>query len=173
LSLRCYLQAVRDAIRQEYDLDGNGCEVQPDGRPVPIAGQEFWAVHPGGAGNAGRSYLDERVDLLVTLTVRTGVPPQDRIGVNVMLDENGALAKAEKLRAFLHSNYDVMAAANDLIGAAAAGFAEPLMFKRLTYLGPKGPDWFFADGTDDSTTGVAFELAFGDARRVQGIETAA
>ncbi|MFO0801483.1 MAG: hypothetical protein U0804_28795 [Gemmataceae bacterium] len=183
MSLRAMLQATRDAIRETLHLDKTGCQVTADGRPDPMCGQEFWAVHPGGASNTANNYLDERCDLQVTLTVRTGWAAQDRIGEEAILQAvDGLMAKAERVRSLLHQEYPVMDRANALIPGTAEycelrggtptvnGFVEPLRFQSMTYLGPKGLDWFWAEGVSDDTTGLAVQLSFTAARRLQYYE---
>lgn len=184
MSLRALLKGVRAAIQAAYSLDATGCDITPDGRPPPVAGQRFLAVHPGGLGNSTQNMLDERADLLVTITDRTGVAPWDRIGSNILVDDNGTLAKAEAVRVLINMSYDVIGRANLVIPGTAAyvaanggsatvnGFIEPLICQGLRYLGPKGPDWFFAEGSDPAVTGVAVQLSFGRARRVQDVSTA-
>lgn len=170
MSLPALLEAARDAIRNKFSLNEYGCEVTPDGRPIPAAGRVFFAVHPSNWDNSANASLDERYSFQVTVTVRTGVPPLDRVGTNVILDKNGVLRLAAECRAFVSMNYDVMNAANNIIGAGASGFHEPQQFTGATWLGSKGPDWFFADG-EDEFSGVAVELNFGRARLVQNIES--
>lgn len=168
-----YLLATRNAIRTEFGLDEFHCDVTPDGKAAPISGQWYYAVHPGEMTNSAKNCLDERVGLRVTITIRTGVAPVDRVGQNAVTPSTGILARAKRLRALLHMNYAVMEAANALIsgeGVTVSGFSEPMRFLSATYLGPKGPSWFFADGQDEYT-GLAVELRFGDARRVQYIES--
>lgn len=170
MSLRALLRGVRDTIRTTYTLDETGCQVTPDGKPDPVCGEWFYAVHPGGTSNAARNYLDERADFYVTLTRRAGFSPEDRIGEEVLLDNAGILARADQLKALLHMEYPVMDAANALIpgfGVTVNGFVEPPGFLRLDYLGPKGPDWFWAEGYDPAPSGIAVQLAFGGARRIQ------
>jgi len=176
MSLRAYMKAVKNQIQTTYSVDQTGCDVTPDGRPVPVAGQVFYAVHPGTITNSRQNALDEQYGFSVTLTMRTGYAPWDRVGSNVIADDSGLLAKAEALRVLLNMNYTVMAAANALIpntpaagGSTVTGFVEPLVIQSVAYLGVKGPDWFFAEGVDDSATGVAVELRFGRARRVQDV----
>jgi hypothetical protein len=172
MSLRALLAATRDTLRAALELDETGCEVCPDGRPHPAAGEWFVAVHPGGLTNQSTLALDERADLLVTVTRRVSDAPHDRIGENAVLDADGVLAKAEAARASVHMNYALMDAANaaiDGFGTTANGYVEPLAFQSLRYLGEKGPEWFFAEGGEEAACGLAVELAFGRARRVQYI----
>lgn len=171
-----YLQAVRDAIRTKYDLDVMHCEVTADGKAHPDAGEWYYAVWPGDLANSAQNCLDEQVSVNVTVTMRTGFTPPDRVGVSAIVPAGGLIRRVKELRAFLHMNYDVLDAANVYLNAAAgaetAGFKVPLMFQNARYLGPKGPDWFWADPTgEDAITGLAVQITLGRARRVQYIES--
>ena len=184
MSLRAMLQATRDAIRESLHLDKTGCQVTADGRPDPMCGQEFWAVHPGGTSNRAINHLDESIDILVTLTQRIGVYPQDRIGEEAVLHAvDGLMARAEAVRALVHMTYDLLHGANRLIPGTTEycethggtprvnGFVTPPMFQSMTYLGPKGREWFWAEGVADDTTGLAVQLSFTAARRLQYYES--
>jgi len=174
MSIESLMQATRDTIRAAFKLDELGCEVMPDGRPTPMAGQVFFAVHPGGSNNSSDLSVDELFDFSVTLTMRTGVPPYDRIGTNVMLDRNGVLAMARRMAILVGMNYDLMNAANAIITGVASdanGFIRPPVFRSMQYLGAKGGDWFFAD-PDEDVSGLAVQVEFRDARRVQYLEAA-
>lgn len=171
-----YLQAVRDAIRTAYNLDLMHCEVTPDGRAHPDAGEWYYAVHPGSLSNSAQNYRDDTVGLFVTVTLRTDAIMQDRLGAEAVLGRNGIIARAKALAALIHMNYTIMDAANDLLTNAAAApgaspFYLPLQLVEAQYLGPKGPDWFFAEGQDAATTGLAVQINFGRAKRVQYDET--
>lgn len=170
-----YLEAVRDAIQAAFGIDGDRCEVTPDGKAHPNAGEWYYAVHPGSLTNAAQNYRDDRVGLYITVTMRTGFAPQDRVGQNVILGKNGLIRRCKAVAALVHMQYDPMYQANELLTAAAVAdgqpgaspFAEPLVLESMTYLGVKGPDWFFAEGQNDAITGLAVQMSFGRARRVQ------
>lgn len=171
-----YLQAVRDAIRAQFNIDQYHCEVTPDGKAHPDAGEWYYAVHPGSLSNQAVNYRKDIVGLYVTVTMRTDSIPQDRLGQEAVLDRNGIIRRAKALAAFVNMNYDIMNAANELLTAAAdeAGaspFYLPLQFVEAAYLGPKGPDWFFAEGSEATVTGLAVQLSFGRAERIQYLET--
>ncbi len=173
-----YMAAFRNAERVALTLDEFHCEVTPDGRPTPISGQWYLAVHPGDSSNAAQNCLNELIGFKATLTMRTGFAPVDRHGREVLLAADGLLERASALAYRNHMNYAVMNAANLLIPGTAeyvaanggtrtvAGFVEPLAFLSMQYLGVKAADWFFAEG-QDKYSGLAVELRFGRARRVQ------
>lgn len=164
------LQAVRDVLRTAFSLTEADCQVTADGRPDPACGQVFLAVHPGTSDNAARNYLDERVSFFVTITYRTGYTPQDRIGEAVLIDpQAGLLRFASRVKAALHMQYDVLAAANALIDGfddTTNGFVEPPGYRSAVYLGPQGANWFWGEGVADDTTGLAVQLTFDGARRI-------
>ncbi len=174
MSLEALLQATRDAIRGKYNLSDMECEVCPDGRPVPGCGQQFFAVHPGSVENQSGPedvHVDELFSFNVTATFRIGFSPQDRIGVSLMLEKAGPLAIARNMAlAVVNMSYSLMDAANVIVGDSANGFIKPPVYLGMTWQGPKGPDWFFAE--DETECGVAVEVRFGRARRVQYIEAA-
>lgn len=172
---RAMLEGLRDALRAALSLDRTGCQVTADGRPDPMCGDWFVAVHPGGTSNSQRNYLDEHADCYVTITRRTGFSPQDRIGEAAVFD---LLDYAGRVKALVHMGYPVMDRADALItgtaeNVAAAGgtvttngFVEPLGFTHSQYLGPKGCDWFWGEGMSDDITGIAVQLTFSGARRI-------
>lgn len=176
---RAMLQGLRDALRTSLSLDATGCQVTADGKPDPMCGEWFVAVHPGGTSNTQRNYLDETADCYVTITRRTGFTPQDRIGEEAVFD---LLDYASRVKALIHMEYPVMDRADALIVGTAEyaaanggavttnGFIEPLGFRSQQYLGPKGPDWFWAEGVDDATTGLAVQLSFAGARRISATD---
>lgn len=172
---RAMLQGLRNALRTALSLDETGCQVTADGRPDPMCGEWFYAIHPGGTSNTQRNYLDETADCSVTITRRTGFTPQDRIGEEAVFE---LLDRASAVKAIVHMEYPVMDAANTLIPGTAEhvavnggsvttnGFVEPLGFRSQQYLGPQGNSWFWAEGMDDAVTGLAVRLDFAGARRI-------
>lgn len=159
-------------------LDDSNCRAMPDGRPTANCGQLFIAVHPGNWSNSSNLNLDERFNLSVTVTVRAGFAPHDRVGTEVTYGEDGVLAWADKIEKAVHRKYHPTDQANQLLAqwagdATAYGFSEPLLFLDASYLGVKGPDWFTSDDADgdDVPSGVAVELRFGKARRLQPADT--
>ncbi len=174
MSLEALLQATRDAIRSRYNLGEMECEVTPDGRPIPACGQQFYAVHPSSSENTSPSadvHVNEVYTFSVTASFRIGVSPQDRLGVHFMLDTAGPLAMARQMAlTVVNMNYDLLAAANVIIGADSNGFYKPPVYLGLTWLGAKGPDWFWAE--DETECGLAVEARFGRAQRAQYIEEA-
>lgn len=154
------LDAVRDRLRSVLALAPGECDVTPDGQPNPNAGQRFIAVWGGSVTNQQINCLDENYSFKVTVTKRTAQNPRDR------KRDGGAWKLALQIRGLLHLNYDVT---NAIVAAYPnIVFTKPARFVSATYLGPKGPDWFWADptGSERDPTGIAIELAFDGARKI-------
>lgn len=173
MSMEALLLAVRDRLRTECDYADAQCDVQPDGRVPPPAGQVYVSVHPAGFRNTAEYDLglDEAYDVTVTLTMRAGWLPRDRVGTQQTARPSAGLyARAAAIRAALHMAYAVTAAANEAIGDDENGFVEPLRFSSCSAPQEKGPEWFGAEGDATPAAGYAVELRFVGARRVQVIE---
>ena len=68
-------------------------------------------------------------------------------------------------------DYTAMNAANTALGASVNGFVEPLHFAAMSAPMIKGPDWFSAEDSANPPCGLAIELRFQGARRIQTIES--
>jgi hypothetical protein len=154
------MDAVRDTIRSAVSLTPGECDVCPDGQPNPAAGQRFVAVHPAAVTNRQVHCLDEYYSFKVTVTKRTAMNPRDR------KRDGGVWELAAQVRNAVHMSYAITAAAT--AAESNASFVEPPVYEMTTYLGPKGPDWFWAEptGGERDPTGIAVELSFGKCRRV-------
>lgn len=176
MSQRALLLAVRDHLRQELNLRELDCENTFDGRPLPMSGESFIAIHPGSWTNDTPECLDERYGIQITVTVRLPRVPQDRWGPELFTKAaEGLDALLEKIRVKAHMNYTLMDRANVIIGATgllptANGFIQPLCFRDGGQPMPKGPNWFAAAGRGQYA-GLAQTLTFRDANRVQTIES--
>lgn len=173
MSMEALLVAVRNRLRTALTLADALCDVQHDGSVPPSAGEVYYSVHPAGISNddTGAHRLDETYDVKVTVTMKVGWLPRDRYGTqSVAKASTGLYARAEAARAALHMDYTSMNAANTTIGVADNGFVEPLKFRSCSAVAVKGPDWFGADDQANPPSGLAVELSFVGARRVQVIE---
>lgn len=173
------MQALLFAVRNYLRTGGGGpyanaeCDVRPDGAPGPIGPQVFVAVSPGGIRNSDTSphSLDEEYEIKVTLTMKSGWLPVDNYGPEMVAKAStGLYARAEALRARIHGNYTIINNANTTIGAGENGFIEPLKFSYMTPPQFKGPDWFSGEDLATPPSGLAVDLTFVAARRVQVIE---
>jgi hypothetical protein len=175
VSMAALLLATRDQLRSRIGLRPAECDVTEGGRPIASAGERFVAVSEGGWSSNSDESLDESFGVAVTVTVKCGRIPDDRLGPGLIAEMaagKGLLRLAEWVRACVHSNYDILNAANALIGTGANGFVEPLRLAGPGRLRAVGPAWFSAaaDADSDAPDGLVLELRFHRARRVQGVE---
>jgi hypothetical protein len=145
------------------------CDEQPDGQPPPTAGQIYYAVCEGSWTNNRTEYLDEEYGVEITITKRSSHIPSDRVNIEIKRELRN---KAAELRAKIHGSDLWMMAANTLLNEATENiFVEPLRFRSAEKIVPRGPDWFFSEGDNRPASGVSITLIFGQARRIQSIES--
>jgi len=173
MSMNAIILGSVDFLRSSngLNLDTKECDEQPDGQPPPMAGQRYFAISEGDWSNSATESLDETYGVEVTITLRAGVVPVDRI--NVALKQQLRIVAAQ-VRAKIHMNYNLMAAANAKLNASVENvFVEPLRFRSAGKIQIREADWFWAHVTDDTKapSGVSITLVFGGARRVQTIES--
>ncbi len=172
--------AVRDVIRGNAAL-GYGVaqtEVMADGEPPPRCGDIFVAVHEGRVSSESDENLDEYFSFNLTLTMRVTGVPMDRIGDQLLCRKlakrTGFNGRAEKLRAFLHKNWSVVALANQYLcemvdrGGTVYGFCESPIYKGIEVPHFVGGSWFKA-APDSQNVGIAAQLSFDRTRRLQPI----
>lgn len=166
------LQAVLDHLRASLALDESTSEVMPTGKPPAFSGDTFYVVHPGQIGTDQVEGLEETFGVDVTITLRTGSVPADRVGTELILNTTtGIYARAAAVRAKLHMRYaDVMNDANAALGSGVNGFVEPLWFLGAGRVQEQGAAWFSAKATTANPAGISLTLSFGRARRIQVIE---
>jgi len=182
---------VRDGIRAAgLNYDQASCEIMDDGRPPPRCGNFFVAIHDGMMRSDADNQLNEWYDFSVTLTMRL-VVPLDRVGDQQMArnliripdgERQGFYAKADRLRAFLHMNWNITVltgktpnSANDNLAAWATGtvyaFVEPMRFHTLESPKLVGGEWFGAE-PDAEDMGMKGTLTFWRCRRMQPVTAA-
>ena len=186
------LYAVRDGIRATSGMnyDAKTCDIvaDSDGRPPPVCGNYFAAIHSATSRSDADNQLQEWYDFTITLTMRVTVPI-DRIGDQLMsrniervplAERQGFYAKVERLRARVHMNWGFVVltgqnppSANDNLvawapdGTTVYGFCEP-----MRYLGSNAPpvlvggEWFDAE-PESEEVGIKVDLLFGKCRRFQ------
>lgn len=173
MSQRALLLATREVLRGRLGLSQEECEVTVDGQPLPVAGEWFYAVHPGSWTNSSDLNLSEEYGVLVTVSVRIGMVPWDRVGQELLARVwDGLVAQCEKVRATLHMNYTLMNDANTLIGQATEWnrLIVPLMFLDGGRAQRRSGDWFSAR-TRGGVSGLSQTLTFGRAVREQTLES--
>lgn len=187
MGMLALMTGMRDQLRLRLgDARSEVVDITDDGRPKPSSGQAFYGISGGAVSQQAAESFDARYSLSVTITLKTGYAPPDRIGSESLLlqpaaspaagnaasrDRGGVWARADEVGEWGHMNYAVMNAANAVLQAAGAsfGFCEPLRYDGATYLGAKGGEWFDSDDLDNPPAGVAVKLAFSKARKVQPI----
>lgn len=171
-------EAAARLVRSELKYDESQCGRQFDGRPPPASGDVYVAVWSRGAREsssqpAARTALDERLGLLVTVTLRLKLPRDRWVEARDDLER-----RLNAVRALLHRDshdHRVVRLANQLCGRSQAetrhaGFCEGLAFARLEPLQAVGGEWF-ASGKGGEA-GLAQAAAFERARLVQAIGSA-
>lgn len=190
------LYAVRDGIRSAgLNYDHATCEIMDDGRPPPRCGNYFASVHSGVMRSERDNQLYELYNFMVTLTMRVTVP-LDRVGDqqiarNIeripLAERQGFNAKADRLRRFLHMNWNVVVitgrtprSANDNLALWAIpypndttvyGFTEPMRFRSMSTTVLVGGEWFGAD-PEAEEVGIKADLTFVDCKRFQPVTAA-
>ncbi len=164
------IDAVVAHLRTKLSLGAEFIDNQEDGKPPPVCGQEYYAISQGEWSNDAANYLDERLGVDVTITLRTPFAPVDRSN-----DAVGKVLrrKANAVKAALHMDYGVLALADTALTSANQGFIHPLVFLGCDRPTVRGADWFWAendDGRSVDPSGLSITLKFGRAQRVQRIE---
>lgn len=183
MALDVLLLAVRDRLREKLNgqVESANIEVTFDGRPFGMATETFVAIHegewqPDGTIANSDECLPERFGVQVTVTMRCGFAPFDRIGTEVLADASrGLLMICRLVLVALHMRYEVLHAANDRLAENVNGFFHPLVFADGGMTTPRGPQWFQAKTRSmkqDPPAGLSRTLSFRDAQRVQTIESA-
>ena len=170
--MRALLQATLNHLRDTLSLDASTSEVMPTGKPPAFAGEVFYTVHPGTVSNQDVHCLDEQYSLDVTITLRSGKVPTDRVGTELLLaEDDGIYDRADAVRAAIHMRYvGLMNDANTDLTASVNGFVEPLVFLGYGRVQEQGGNWFGGKGGPGSA-GISLTLSFGRARRAQTIES--
>ena len=164
--------AIRDQLRDTVlngglAIPSSSCEVMGDGRPPPIAGTTFYAVHQGGRTKIGLATLDSgaasRFGAYLTITSRTQ-GPFDRIGTAELDIANGLddLADAAWNCLYAHqwsngATIGVMTRANAFLPVGSYPWLEPLYPTDQTSPQPVTPDWFSASEAQQHKAGAAYQ----------------
>jgi hypothetical protein len=166
------INAVVAHLRSTLSLNDTDCDAQPEGQPPPNSGKIYYAVHQGdwkiheeGSDNS----LDEIYGVKVTITLRAGGVPTDRLDAEIYTQ---ARLQAAKVRSAIHVDYTLFNAINALLDAGEQPFNEPLRFRVIEGPTKKKPDWFYSDQKESkAVSGVAITVVFSGLRRTQDIST--
>lgn len=180
MSQRAILLAVRNDLRTYLAtgstqfpaaLSSDQIEITFDGRPLPIHAEQFVAIWPSSWTNQYDEGIHEEFGVNITASIKGGKVPTDRWGPEMMTKAASGLdVLLELIRARVHSNYTIMAAANVFITASYNGFVRPLFFRDGGRPEKKAGSWWGAKGKEQSG-GLAQTLRFAGAERVQTIES--
>jgi hypothetical protein len=178
------LKAVEERAQAILTLTSSNVLVRPTGKPPAFSGEEFWSIHPGEFTNDLDTGRRDTYSIRVTLTRRSGSYPDDRRGDELIAKATtGMYARVNLLIAGLHMDYLVLDYVGGTFGAgnwtggksyslttAVNGFVEPLMFMQCSEPQEVGASWFHSDEAED-VSGYAILIVFGDARRIQTVES--
>lgn len=173
MSETALLVAVRDQIREICGYKPHECNIEYDEVPPAIAGEVYVVVMPGGwqpgENNAkGGGVLDEIYSVDVSVIMRATRIPRDKTR-DLYLDLlDGLNVRVKAIRAAVHFNLEVMAAANEnLEDSSALPFIETLKFsgmdRRPRLVGAE----VFGDKPGERRAGLARTINFSGARRIQ------
>ena len=175
MSQAALCKGIRDHLQTVFTLDANSCEVGFDGQPKPMAGQEYFAIHPMGWTTVSGDWdLGEQYEVAVTVTRRLGSTPQDRRGVALWLTlTTGLEPRIRQVITAIHHNQLVRIACNVFITGGASGkLLTPPQFLRVEPPVVRDYNWFTAEvpeNPDYDKAGVSQTIVFGKCQRVQSV----
>lgn len=171
MSQSSLLYAVKTFILQKFTYNNQSineeiCDVMPDGRPHPSAGELFISVHPGGSRGSNDEVLWAIHSVNLSITLKTGRSPVDRVGTHDMIKKRlGILEVGQKLIETIHMNYHILQIANSYIDNPANKWVEPLRFNNSPPPRMMSADWVHStEGTDIA---IMQYISFSNAVRVQ------
>jgi lysophospholipase L1-like esterase len=184
MSQSALAQAARDILQAAFGWSAQVCQLQFDGKPPPIAGELFIAVHPGRWAGIDCEGLGEAIDFQVTVTKRASFAPDDEGMMQVWAAPAvGVDAICRAIIAKLHldvSGDALIAAANAYIvaqnfGSPVNGFTVCPRFRDGGNPIDRGAEWFSAEGDmavgKFANAGISQTISFGPAERYQTIES--
>jgi hypothetical protein len=172
MSMSALLQAVRNTIRSEMDIENGMCRIMPGPKPPPSCGQQFHSVF-GSEWTAGDFDLnlgiDESFGISIATTFRAGFAPYDDHGEELYIKTLQSIeSRTRTLITLIDKSIEIMVQANNLIEAGDYKIIEPLRFQSVdptpTYV---DASWFGAATTDDPFSGLVQQVNFTGARRKQ------
>lgn len=173
MSIEVLLDATLNHLRQHAGLKEKECDVRIGGRPSPMAGEIFVAVHDGGESNDFGSHLAEIFSVLITVSLKGNRVPYD---CNGLLYGKALWNLGETVRpiiAVMHGGnnplaWELISKASDKLEEVTNGFLLPLRYRGRTPLRQESAAWWEASVTDPSKySGVVSTLRFDSANRTQ------
>lgn len=137
---KAYIQTTILSLTPGVDSADIYCDVTEEGQPKPNSGQLFYGLVGRSITNDSDASLDEYYAFDVTITLRTGYVPDDRIGNQLIIaalaggtsdPPGGIWALTELLRAGwrqasntggLHMNYQILSLAGGTPWTSAGGY---------------------------------------------------
>ncbi len=178
MSHRALLLATRDELREHLIINGKRledvhCECMVDGRPMPMSGEYFISVHPGGVRGTNPEVLLAVHQINITVTLRSSYSPFDKTGTRMTTYEKEGIEDiSQKIIEIVHMNYHLVNKANNYIKKeppivlnTVNRFIEPLRFQFYSAARLAGGDWFHAQAHPESALIQA--ISFGEALRAQ------
>lgn len=178
MSMDAILEATASQIRTELNITIDDCDVRPEGRPPAVMGDFYVGVDEASVRAGDKALLHELLAIEITLTLRTGQVPNDRLA-DIYRDTRKQLGELErKVIKAVDARREVTAAADKILdifgpvdgslvptGANGDRFQLPLYYMGRGRSLPKTGEW--AGSTDDNATFYIRTLNFGGALREQ------
>lgn len=193
--------AALERLRRPVQDGGFGyraseCEITYNGQPPPAMGQFFIAIHDGDWNTEGTENLEEVCGIDMTVTVKTGIAPRDRLNYVMVEKANNNLSQICRRLLRFHFDYWTMNRANELIQVEEQiifqmdalgnvnkfpppvnGFEEPLQFLSADRTLDQYLEWFSSPAPEDfegimPPMGLSRTMHFGKAKRLQKLEEA-
>lgn len=154
---------IIDNISYDNDpINEDMCDVMPDARPTPEAGELFIAIHPGGFRGRSFEHIESVHSINISPTIRIPVSPTDRVGIALVAQKyRGLEYLVWQIIDLIHNNYNLIIYADSLIDDFKNKWTEPLRFSNCPPPKVVGGDWF--RGEQSSDCAISQTIAFNDA----------
>lgn len=171
------LLGVVDFLLERLPLTTREVGVRLRGRPPASGGQVYYGIFPTlwshGPSTDQVLGLDTSLGYTVALTMRTGIIPDDRLPLELILTEHGFYDRLFELVTWLHvQRHLLLCSMNAYLSATSQPpIIEPFVWS-ATDPEPRweGPEWFSADPTAPDNTknyGLVSEVRFTGGRHLQ------
>ncbi len=162
--MRHYLTAVLDLLQHRIGLDKTQIGIRLQGRPPATCGQYFYAIHPlSFSGESFDTTIQYRIAFGITVTMRTGHIPDDRMAGKAYLGEDGLDSRCQRVIEILEFNrFSLLTEINNRFKAENE-YVEPVQWESLEVPPrPVGPEWFSEDlnNADVRNFGIASQITF-------------